>query len=294
MKAGTAALAGWTNVGKSSLLNRLIGEKVAAVADASQTTRWPIRGVITLAGTAQVAFVDTPGLHAPKHRMNRAMVRGASRAIREVDVVVLVVDGHRGLGDGDRAAAAQLAEVGVERIAAVNKIDVVHPKTALLPMLATLVDDWGFAEAVPVSALTGEGCDRLLERIVARLPEGDPAYGEDFLTDQSERSLVGEFVREKLLRATRDELPHAIAVMVRHWREREDGLLEVAVEIAVERESQKAIVIGRSGEVLKRVGTEAREELERLLGRRLYLELHVVVRRGWRDDERALREFGLS
>lgn len=294
MKVGSAALAGWTNVGKSSLLNRLIGEKVAAVADAAQTTRTPILGVVTLGDEAQVAFVDTPGLHLPKHRLNHAMVRSAMRAARDVDVVVLVVDAQRGLGDGDRSSADRLAEMGVARLAAVNKIDLVRRKTDLLPILRTLVEEWGVPEAVPVSARTGEGCDRLLDRIVARLPDGEPRFDPDFLTDQSERRLVAEFVREKLLQVARQELPHAIAVVVRSWQERPDGLVAVAVEIAVERESQKGIVIGRHGEVLKRVGTEARAELERLLGYRLFLELRVVVRESWRDDPKALDDLELG
>jgi GTP-binding protein Era len=293
-RAGFAALAGWTNVGKSTLLNRFVGEKVAAVSEAPQTTRHRIAGVCSLPDRGQIVFVDTPGLHEPRHGLNRAMVRIARESLEGVDVVVLVIDAHRGLGPGDERAATLARASGKPRLAALNKIDVVRRKALLLPMIETVVTQWEMTEAVPVSALTGAGCAELLEAVLRRLPQGDPPFPEDRFTDQSQRALAAEWVREKLLGRTRQELPHAIAVFVERWNERDDGVVEIDVAVLVERESQKAIVIGRGGEVLKGVGSEARGELEALLGRRVGLRLWVKVRPGWRDDERTLRELGLA
>ncbi len=290
---GRAALLGWTNVGKSTLLNRLVGAKLAAVSEAPQTTRSRILGVRSVEGRGQVAFVDTPGLHEPRFAMNRAMVEAARRVLHEVDLIVLVVDAARGLGEGDGKAAAAARRAGGARLAALNKVDRVTPKSRLLPMMRTVVEDWGFSEAVPVSALTGEGCDLLLDRILALLPEGSPQFPEDYLTDQPERSLAGEWIREKLLQHTRQEIPHATAVIVDRWEERPDGIVAIDATIVVDRESQKAIVIGREGALLKRIGTEARADIERLLDARVYLRLWVRARPRWRDDDRALRELGL-
>ena len=294
MRAGNVGLVGWTNVGKSTLLNRLIGEKIAAVADVAQTTRNRIVGVRTDPGEAQYVFVDTPGIHDPRHRLNRAMVRIARETLRGVDVVVQIVDAARGFGPGDRTAAAWVAQSDVPKILALNKIDLVRPKTRLLPMLQDAVDTWRFDDAVPISARTGDGCDRLLGCLREHLPEAEPRFPEDYLTDQSERSLVAEFVRERLLHATREELPHSIAVLVDRWDESEEDIVRIDVSILVERESQKPIVIGRDGGVLREVGTAARLELERLLGRRLFLKLWVRVREGWRDDRGTLSDLGLS
>jgi GTP-binding protein Era len=294
VRAGSVGLVGWTNVGKSTLLNRLIGQKIAAVADVAQTTRNRIVGVRTDRGEAQYVFVDTPGIHDPRHRMNRTMVRIARETLRGVDVAVLIVDAVRGFGPGDRRAASWVRESGVPKVLALNKVDLVRPKTRLLPMLQSAVETWGFEDVVPISALTGDGCDRLLGCVRAHLPESDPLFPEDYLTDQSERSLVAEFVRERLLHATREELPHSIAVLVDEWDEGEDGVVRIEVSILVERESQKPIVIGRDGGVLREVGTAARLELERLLGRRLFLKLWVRVREGWRDDRGTLSDLGLT
>jgi len=297
MKVGAVGLVGWTNVGKSTLLNRLVGEKVAAVADVAQTTRNRIVGVRTEPGSVQFVFVDTPGVHEPRHRMNRAMVRIARETLGGVDVVVHVLDAHRGFGPGDETVRRWIDEVDVPRIAALNKVDRVRPKSRLLPLLRQAVDAWKYDEAVPVSALSGDGCDRLLAVVRERLPDGEAMFPEDYLTDQSERTLVAEFVRERLLHATREELPHSIAVLVESWAEddeTEDGLVRVEATVLVERESQKGIVIGRGGDVLRRVGTEARAELERLLARRLHLRLWVRVRADWRDDRGTLVDLGLS
>jgi len=293
-RAGFAALVGWTNVGKSTLLNRIVGEKVAAVAEVPQTTRNRIQGVRNVPGRGQVIFVDSPGLHRPRHRMNRNMVRLAVDSLRAVDLALLVVDAARGLGDGDEQAAEVVKRAGLPALAVLNKIDLVRSKSRLLPMLETLVGKWGMSEAIPISALTGNGCDELLDRVVAHLPEAEPLFPEETYTDQPERALAAEWVREKLLHKTRQEVPHSVAVEVERWLDREDGVIEIDATILVERESQKAIVIGRGGGLLKQVGVEARADVERLLGTRVFLTLWVKVRPGWRDDERILRQLGLD
>jgi GTP-binding protein Era len=288
------ALLGWTNVGKSALLNRLVGDKLAAVADAAQTTRSRIVGVLHVPGRAQVAFADTPGLHRPQHAMNRAMIRGVHRTLSGVDLGALVIDAARGYGAGDRQAAALVRGSGLAALVVLNKIDLVRPKSLLLPLIAAVDRDWPGTEVLPVSARTGEGCAGLTERLIERLPGGSPLYPEDYLTDQTERALAAEWIREKLLHLTRQELPHVTAVLVERWVVREDGLLEIEATILVERESQKQIVIGRGGRLLKEAGTAARQELERFLGRRVHLRLWARSRPGWRDDERTLRELGLE
>jgi GTPase len=293
-KSGHVALAGWTNVGKSTLLNRLIGEKIAAVADVPQTTRHRITGVLSLPGRGQIVFVDTPGFHHPRERMNRAMVGAAREALTAVEVILLVVDAESGAGRGDAEVARMIARTGVPALAVLNKIDRVQPKSKLLGLMTTAVDRWGLAEAVPVSAATGSGCDVLIERVLHYLPEGEPLFPDDFLTDQPERALAAEWVREKVLHRMREEIPHAAAVVVDRWVERADGLVEIGATIFVERDSQKGIVIGKSGSVLKEVGTEARADIERLLARRVFLSLRVEVRPNWRNDPRALGELGIG
>jgi GTP-binding protein Era len=288
------ALLGWTNVGKSTLLNRLVGTKLAAVADVSQTTRGRITGVRTDRSRGQIVFVDTPGLHRPRHAMNRAMVQIARRTVAGVDLVLFVVDAERGIGPGDDETAGWLGESGARCLAVLNKIDRVRPKARLLPLIERAVERWGCAAALPVSALTGEGCDELLREIWAALPEGEPIFPDDMLTDQPERVLAAEWIREKLLAETRQELPHATAVVVERWHGRDDGLLEIEATVLVERDSQRGIVIGKGGELLKRVGTAARIELEAFLERRIHLRLWVRVARDWRNNSRMLREMGLG
>ncbi len=293
-RAGTVALVGWTNVGKSTLLNRLVGDKIAAVADVAQTTRNRITGVRNVARQGQIVFVDTPGLHRPRYKMNREMVRQARQSVYEADLVLLMIDAQRGIGPGDRDAAELLQRADVNRLMVLNKIDRVRPKSNLLPLMQSAVEEWAFPEVLPVSALTGDGCDVLLDRILARLPEGPPLYPDDYLTDQTERRLAAERIREKLLALMSHELPHATAVLTEAWRIRPDGLVEIEATIFVDRDSQKQIVIGRGGQLLKQVGTAARQELEVLLNRRVFVRLWVKVRKNGRDDERTLRELGLS
>lgn len=293
-RAGFAALVGWTNVGKSTLLNRLVGEKVAAVADAPQTTRNRIAGIRTIPGRAQAVFLDTPGFHRPRHRMNRAMVETARKSLRGVDVTLFVVDGERGPGPGEEEIARLLRQGETVRIGVLNKVDLVAPKEKLLPMMARMAEAWGLVEIVPVSALTGDGCERLLDRVVAHLPPGAFLFPEDAYTDQPERMLAAEWIREKLVRHTRQELPHATAVVVERWDSRPDGIIAIEAGILVERESQKAIVIGKGGSLLRQVGSEARQDIEALLGAQVFLRLWVKVRPDWRDDEGTLVELGLT
>ena len=294
-KAGFVALFGWTNVGKSTLLNRLLGEKIAAVADVPQTTRTRILGALPLADGGQVVFIDTPGLHEPKHAMNRAMVDTARRSLEGIDLALLLVDAARGPGEGDRRSAQVLERAGVSCLGVLNKIDRVRPKTKLLPMIDEL-QTWGIDTWIPISALTGEGCDLLLQEVAARLPEGVPAFAPDFLTDQPERALAAEWIREKVLHHTRDELPYSTAVVIERFEEPTGprGLTRIFASILVDHESQKPIVVGKGGEMIKRIGTEARRDLEAMLEGKVYLELHVRVRQDWRDDERLLREMGLD
>ena len=295
LRSGTVAIIGWTNVGKSTLLNRLVGEKVAAVADVAQTTRRRILGVCNIPDLGQIVFVDTPGLHRPKYKLNRAMVQTVHRAVRDVDLAIPLVDASRGLGAGDRQAIDLLRDANQSSgLIVLNKVDLVRPKSKLLPMMQAVVEEWGMSEAFPVSARTGEGVDVLARRLLQLLPVSEPLFPEHYLTDQTERDLAAEWIREKLLHRTYQELPHALAVTIDSWDEREDGLVEIHALVLVERDSQKPIVIGKGGERLKEVGTLARTELEQLLGRRVYLELRVKTARSWRDDDRILRLLGVE
>lgn len=296
MRAGFASLIGRPNAGKSTLLNRLVGTKLAIVSDKPQTTRNRIAGVRNVAGDApgQVVFVDTPGIHRPLHRMNVRMVDVALDAIRSVDVVVMVLDAAVDTGAGDRFVLRLTERVSAPVVAALNKIDLVA-KPRLLPVIDWYRQQREFAAIVPISALTGDGCERLLATVLELLPEGEPLYPDDYLTDQPERVLVAETVREKLLRHTRAELPFSTAVVVDRFEEAGgDGLIRAWCSILVDRPSQKAIVIGRGGAQIKRIGTEARADLERFFAARLHLDLHVRVRAGWREDERMLDEIGVA
>ncbi|NIM01346.1 MAG: GTPase Era [Acidobacteria bacterium] len=293
-RSGTVALTGWTNVGKSTLLNRLVGAKIAAVAGAAQTTRHRITGVLHLEGRGQIAFVDTPGWHRPRHRMNRRMVELTRSTLGGVDCVAWLIDASRGLGSGDREVAETLRRLESPKVAVLNKIDLVSRKSKLLPMMQEIAGWSTFAEIVPICAATGDGCDDLVEVLLAQLPAGPPLYDREFLTDQSQRQRVSELVREQLVRHTREELPHATAVVIDGWNESDSEVTRITATVLVDRDSQKKIVIGSQGSVLKKVGSAARVEIERLLGSRVFLELWVKVRQDWREDEHTLREIGLS
>jgi GTP-binding protein Era len=294
MKAGVVSLVGRPNAGKSTLLNRLVGQKVAIVSDKPQTTRHRIIGVRNAPG-GQMVFIDTPGIHKPVHRMNQRMVDAAVATLREVDVAVLVVDAAARPGAGDAFVLDLLARRGAAAILALNKVDLVA-KPRLLPLIERYVAAHSFKAVVPMSARTGDGFDVLEREILAALPEGEPLYPEDYLTDQTERGLAAEMIREKVLAHTHDELPYTTAVVIDRWEEppQEGGLTRIFASILVDRESQRPIVIGARGEMIKRIGTEARRDLEAMLDGRVHLELHVKVRADWRDDERMLNEIGLK
>jgi GTP-binding protein Era len=306
MKSGFLALVGRPNAGKSTLLNALVGTKVAIVSDKPQTTRTRILGVKTTPA-AQLVFVDTPGVHRPLHRLNVRMMDTAIEAIGGVDVVVLVVDATEAAGKGTAFLLGLLEGVNRPVVLALNKIDLV-PKPALLPRMAWFQSQFAFADIVPVSARSGDGLDRLETVLTSHLPEGEPLFPDDYLTDQPERRIAAELVREQVLAATRDELPFSTAVVVdafeevsrgreRRGAEREEGsrdLLRLACSILVERPSQKPILIGRAGEMIKRIGTAARLELERFFATRVFLDLRVKVAPEWRENERVLDEIGVE
>jgi GTP-binding protein Era len=290
--AGFAAIVGRPNVGKSTLLNRLVGEKVAIVSPVPQTTRHRIQAVRNVPGRGQIVFLDTPGIHKPAHRMNRRMVAQAWATLSGADVILWVTDAEAGLGAGDRFILERLRTVSAPLFLILNKVDRVR-KPRLLPLIEAYARQATFAEIIPISALDGTQCDVLLDRILAALPDGPALFPEDYLTDQPERTLAAEIVREKLFLRVREEVPHAVAVRVDEFRE-EPGLVRIGATILVEREGQKGILIGRDGGLLKEAGSAARLEMEGLLGVKVFLRLWVQVERGWRDKGAVLDALGLA
>ena len=292
MKSGFVALAGRPNAGKSTLMNRLVGQKVAIISDKPQTTRNRITGVRNYP-EGQVVFVDTPGVHRPLHRLNVRMVDAALEALREVDVVTAVVDASEPSGGGDRYVMDVIRNVRQPKVLALNKVDLLA-KEQLLPIIERYARDVGFNDIVPISALGGDNVERLERVILSHLPEGEPLYPDDYLTDKPERFFVAELVREQVLQHTRAELPFASAVVVDRFEEADaKGILRLYCTILVERESQKGIVVGKGGAMVKSIGSAARLELERFFDLRVFLDLRVKVRADWREDERALDELGL-
>jgi GTP-binding protein Era len=293
MRSGIVSIIGRPNAGKSTLLNRIIGTKIAIVSDKPQTTRTRILGAKNYPD-GQIVFVDTPGIHRPLHRMNVRMVDTAVAALHDVDTVLLVHDASSRPGKGDQYVSTLLKDVTSPVMLVLNKIDLVA-KPKLLPLIDQLRRWHDFAEIVPLSASNGDGVERLEALLLNRMPEGEPLYPEDFLTDQPERRLAAETVREKVLQHTRDELPFSTAVVVDQFDEpaHPGGLLRIWCTIFVEHDSQKPIVIGRSGDMIKRIGTEARQDLERFFEAKVFLDLRVKVKADWRDDERVLDDLGL-
>jgi GTP-binding protein Era len=293
MKTGFVSLIGRPNAGKSTLLNRLVGTKLAIVSDKPQTTRTRILGVRNYPD-AQVVFVDTPGIHRPLHRMNVRMVDKAVETIGEVDLLGLVVDVTEPPGKGDRYVLNIVKDAKAPVFLILNKIDLIR-KNRLLPLMQQFNSLGTFAEIVPVSATTGDNVDRLEKAILDRLPEGEPMYPADYLTDRPERFFAAEIVREKVLQFTRDEIPFSSAVVVDRFEEPEgeSRLLKLYCTIVVDRESQKPIVVGRGGEMIKRIGVAAREDLERFFDTRVFLDLHVRVKSEWREDDHVLNDLGL-
>ena len=279
--SGFVSLVGRPNAGKSTLLNALIGQKVAIVADKPQTTRVSIQGVLHLP-EAQVVFMDTPGIHKADTSLNKRMMDTVRAALEERDLLLFLADAAQPFGEGDRRAVDVLRKAATPVILVLNKIDLLHDKAGLLPLIERYKTVYEFADYVPVSAAKGDGLDVLKKAILERLPEGPAYFPEDHVTDQPERFLAAELIREKVLLATRQEVPHSVAVNVDHWEET-PRITRVFATIRVERPGQKAIIIGSKGAVLKRIGTQARQEIERLLGIKLFLDLHVRVEPGWRN-----------
>jgi GTP-binding protein Era len=289
-RSGFVAIIGRPNVGKSTLLNRILGEKIVITSDKPQTTRNRVRGILNIPGS-QVVFIDTPGIHEARSRFNRFMVEEALSSARGCDVVLLLVDAVTFSGGGDSLLLEVLAGIEAPVILVINKIDLVS-KESLLKGIADHAKLHPFREIVPVSAITGDGVEILPSLVAGLLPEGEPFFPDDILTDLPERFIAAEMIREKVFRLTRDEIPYSTAVTVESFKEREDGLISIIAAINVERDSQKGIIIGRKGAMLKKIGTLARGEIEKLLNTRVYLELHVKVSRDWRENTRMLKELG--
>lgn len=289
--AGIIAIVGRPNVGKSTLLNALLGQKVSITSKKPQTTRHRITGILT-EDNCQAVFIDTPGLHKEEKRaINRLMNRAASSSLGSVELVLFVVDGTQWTED-DELVLTKLSSIKAPVIMVVNKEDRVRNKTDLLPFLAQVSQRREFAEIMPVSALKGDNVSTLKKRILTALPECEFLFPEDYITDRSSRFMAAEVVREKLMRFTGDELPYSVTVEIERFEIRDNGTYHINALILVERDSQKKMVIGRGGERMKTIGTEARRDLERLFESKVFLELWVKVKSGWADDERALRSLG--
>ena len=289
-KSGFAAVIGRPNVGKSTLINALIGQKIAIMSDKPQTTRSRILCILT-EEDAQIIFLDTPGVHKPKHKLGDYMAKATEGALHGVDVVVFVVDVTEKMGAGEQYILKQLANVRVPVLLAVNKVDCI-PREESLPVIANYAKAYDFAGIVPISAREGENLEGLLAEIKKHLPEGPQYYPADMVTDQPERLIIAELVREKVLELTRDEIPHAVAVDIEEMTTRAKGDVYIRAVIYVERESQKGIVIGARGALLRAIGQRARADVETLLGSKVYLDLWVKTRKDWRNRANALREFG--
>jgi GTPase len=292
-RSGYVALIGRPNAGKSTLLNRLVGEKIAAVSNKPQTTRFKIQGIINRP-EGQIVLVDTPGVHKPGHAMNRRMMSAVHDALEGVDLVCLIRDASVPTGNGDRFVLDLVRQSAKPALLLLNKIDKLDDKVKLLPLMEWYQDEYDWREMVPVSALKGDQFDVLLSEIFHHLPEGEPIFAPDELTDQSLRVLAAEMVREKILQSTGQEMPYVTAVVTEKWEEVRPDFTRIYCVIVVERPSQKPIIIGKGGARLKDIGTKARREIEHLLGHRCHLQLFVKIEADWRDNEHALGELGIG
>lgn len=291
MKSGFVAVVGRPNVGKSTLVNRMVGTKVTITSTRPQTTRNAIRGVVHGDGY-QIVLVDTPGLHKPKTELGSRLNSLVYGTLAEADVVIFLIDATMPVGPGDRLIAERLIESGADVIVAVNKVDRAKREETVSQLLEA--SEWPFEHYFPISAVTGEGVAEMVTELVARLPEGPQFYPEDMTTDQPEWMVVAEIVREKFLDRLRDELPHALVVRVEDIEQRDDDLIDIAADVIVERNSQKGIVIGKGGSLLKTAGSEAREELEALFGEKVNLSLQVVVEKDWQRTPQLLDRLGFE
>ena len=281
IRSGFVSIIGRPNAGKSTLLNALVGQKVAIVADKPQTTRTSIQGVVTLPD-AQIVFLDTPGIHAADSPINKRMMEAVRAALDERDLLLFLADSTKPLAEEDRHAVDIVRKRSTPVVLVLTKIDLLRDKAALLPLIEQYKEIYDFADYVPISAVKGSGLDELRRVIVERLPEGPAYFPPDHVTDQPERFLAGEIIREKILLLTRQEIPHSVAVMVDRWEETPQ-ITRIYATIRVEREGQKRIIIGAGGSMLKKVGTLARQEMERLFAMKIFLDLHVRVEPGWRE-----------
>ncbi|MGX7173678.1 GTPase Era [Enterococcus ratti] len=289
-KSGFVAIVGRPNVGKSTLLNRIVGQKIAIMSDKAQTTRNKIQGVYTTPA-AQLIFIDTPGIHKPKHRLGDFMVDAAYSALKEVDAVLFMISADQTRGHGDDFIIERLKNIQSPVYLVINKIDKVHPDE-LLSKIEDYSTQMAFAQVVPVSATQGNNVERLMDILVEEMPVGPQYFPDDQVTDHPEYFIVSELIREKVLILTRDEVPHSVAVVVDTMKRNENNKIQIQATIIVERDSQKGIIIGKGGKMLKEIGTKARKEIESLLGEKVFLELWVKVQKDWRDKKVYLQDFG--
>ncbi|MGM0320435.1 GTPase Era [Enterococcus sp. AZ067] len=289
-KSGFVAIVGRPNVGKSTLLNRVVGQKIAIMSDKAQTTRNKIQGVYTT-DDAQLIFIDTPGIHKPKHRLGDFMVETAYSALREVDVTLFMISADQKRGKGDDFIIERLRQSQTPVFLVINKIDKVHPD-ALLAIIEDYSSQMDFAEIVPISAIEGNNFETLMKLLIDEMPEGPQYFPEDQITDHPEYFIVSELVREKVLLLTRDEVPHSVAVVVDSMKRDHNDKVHIQATIIVERDSQKGIIIGKGGKMLKQIGTKARLDIEHLLDDKVFLELWVKVQKDWRDKQTFLTDYG--
>ncbi|MGP4072511.1 GTPase Era [Piscibacillus sp. B03] len=292
-RSGFIAIIGRPNVGKSTFLNHVLGQKIAIMSDKPQTTRNKIQGVYTTE-RSQFVFIDTPGIHKPKHKLGDFMVQSSINTLNEVDMIMFMVNAKEGFGKGDQFIIDKLQNVDQPIFLIINKIDEVHPDE-LLPLISLYKDKLEFSEIIPISALNGNNVNHLLDVMEGYLPEGPQFYPEDQITDHPERFIISELIREKVLHHTREEIPHSIAVVIEGIQPEEDSdMINVQAMIIVERSSQKGIIIGKQGQMLRQIGTEARKDIESLLGSKVYLELWVKVQKDWRNRMTHLKDFGYN
>ena len=289
-KSGFVAIVGRPNVGKSTLLNRIVGQKIAIMSDKAQTTRNKIQGVYTTDKT-QIVFIDTPGIHKPKHRLGDYMVEAAYSALHEVEVVLFMVAADQKRGKGDDMIIERLKKLNVPVYLVINKIDKIHPND-LLEQIDDFKSQMDFAQIIPISATQGNNFETLMNELEANMPAGPQYFPEDQITDHPEYFVVSELIREKILQLTRDEVPHSVAVVIDSMKRKPDEKVQIQATIIIERDSQKGIIIGKGGAMLKKIGTQARKDIEKLLGDKVFLELWVKVQKDWRDKQVYLTNFG--
>jgi len=291
-RSGFVAIIGRPNVGKSTLMNNLIGQKIAIMSDKPQTTRNKIHGVYTK-DDMQIVFLDTPGIHKPNSKLGNYMMKSAESALREVEAVMFLIDASEPIGGGDRYIIEQLQKVKTPVFLVINKLDKVDPES-LMKTIMKYKDLYTFAEIVPISALNGNNITTLMEQLGRYLPEGPQYYPADQVTDHPEQFVCAEMVREKILHLTRDEIPHSIAVNIEDMRVQDNGVVYIGAVVFVERDSQKGIIIGKRGALLKEVGKNARIDIENLLGSKVFLEIWVKVKKDWRNQDRVLNDLGFK